>query len=326
MRVLVTGVNGFVGSHFAEYALNEGAEVWGACLPGSPMENVEHLAARLRLAECDLLAPGAARGVVEAVGADLVIHLAAQSSVSDSWRDPAATLSTNIIGQANLLEAVRLAPGRPRVIVVGSGDEYGRVEESELPVAETAPLRPLSPYALSKVAQDLMGYQYFRSHGLPIVRTRPFNHEGPRHAPVFAASGFARTIAEIEAGARPPVIEVGNLDVERDFSDVRDVVRAYWLLVERGEPGEVYNICSGRTWRLAAVLEFLLGESRVRPIEVRRDPARMRPNDVPVLCGDPSKIAKAAGWTAEIPFEETLRRVLDHWRGRIARGNRGDTS
>ncbi len=317
MRVLVTGVGGFVGSHFAEYALNEGADVYGCVRPGKRADNVEHLQPRVRIIECDLLAAGAARGLVEAASPDMVIHLAAQSSVSESWRDPAGTLATNVIGQVNLLEAVRLGPGRPRVLVVGSGDEYGRVDQHDLPVTETAPLRPLSPYAVSKVAQDLMGYQYFRSHGLPIVRARSFNHEGPRHAPAFAASSFARRIAEIEAQIRPPVLEVGNLDVERDFSDVRDIVRGYWMLLDRGETGEVYNLCSGTSWSLSAVLQFLLDEARVGPIEVQHDAARLRPADVPLLYGDPGKIRKAVGWEVEIPFEETLRSVLDYWRDRV---------
>ncbi len=324
MRVLVTGVNGFVGSHFAEYALKEGADVYGSIRPRSRADGIAHLQGRVRLVECDLLAAGAVRQLFEAADPDMVIHLAARSSVSDSWRDPAATLATNVIGQVNLLEAIRLGPRRPRVVVVGSGDEYGRVDHHELPVAETAPLRPVSPYAVSKVAQDLMGYQYFRSHALPIVRARPFNHEGPRHAPAFAASNFARRIAEIEADVRPPVIEVGNLDVERDFSDVRDIVRGYWMLLERGEAGEVYNLCSGVPWSLSAVLRFLLGEARAGSIEIRRDDARLRPADVPLLYGDPSKIRKAVGWEVEIPFEETLRSVLDYWRDRVRLRPRGE--
>jgi GDP-4-dehydro-6-deoxy-D-mannose reductase len=171
---------------------------------------------------------------------------------------------------------------------------------------------------VSKVAQDLLGYQYFKSYGLPIVRTRAFNHEGPRRGDVFVTSNFARQIAEIEAGFREPVIHVGNLKTRRDYTDVRDIVRGYWLLLERGEPGVVYNLCSGKAWEIGQVLEFLLGETKVHPIAVREDSARLRPSDVPILLGDASRIQRAVGWQPERPFEQTLRDVLDHWRHRTA--------
>src|SRR5262245_49717043 len=320
MRVLVTGVAGFVGSHFAEYALTHGVEVIGALRPGTSADNVEHLLDRIHLVDCDLCDPAAARDLIETARADAVVHLAGQSSASMSWQAPAETFTVNVLAQLHLLEAIRVTGVAPRFLVVGSGEEYGWIAESELPIDETAPLRPTSPYAVSKVAQDLMGYQYFRSHGLPIVRTRPFNHEGPRHADTFATPAFARQIAESEAGRGPPVIEVGNLDAERDFPDVRDIVRGYWLLLARGEPGDVYNLCSGRSWRLAKILDFLLAEARVQPIEVRRDPARMRPSDVPVIRGDASKIRDAVGWEASTPLEDTLRSVLDYWRGLVGAG------
>lgn len=190
------------------------------------------------------------------------------------------------------------------------------VGEDELPIKETNPLRPLSPYAVSKVAQDLMGYQYWKSYGLPIVRSRAFNHEGPRRGDVFVTSNFARQVAEIEAGQRGPVIYIGDLTPRRDYSDVRDIVRGYWALVERGEPGEVYNLCSGKTWAIQRVLDFLLEQSQVKGISVQTDPARLRPSDVMVLEGDPSKIERATGWKVEIPFERTLKDLLGYWRQR----------
>jgi GDP-4-dehydro-6-deoxy-D-mannose reductase len=177
-------------------------------------------------------------------------------------------------------------------------------------------LRPLSPYAVSKVAQDLMGFQYFQSYGLPIIRTRAFNHEGPRRGDVFVTSNFAKQVAEIEVGLRKPIIFVGDLKPRRDYSDVRDIVRGYWILLERGEPGEVYNLCSGRSWTIQQVLDFYLQEARIKDITVQTDPARMRPSDVMILEGDPSKIAKL-GWKVEIPFEQTLRDLLAYWRQRI---------
>jgi GDP-4-dehydro-6-deoxy-D-mannose reductase len=245
-----------------------------------------------------------------------VVHLAAQSFVGASWQTPAETLSTNIISQVNLLEGIRRFTIAPRVLVVGSSEEYGFVCPDELPIRETNPLRPLSPYAVSKVAQDMMGYQYFMSYGLPIIRTRAFNHEGPRRGEVFVTSNFAKQVAEIEVGMREPTMSVGDLTPRRDFSDVRDVVRGYWLLLERGEPGEVYNLCSGRAWAIRQVLEFLLEQSRVKRIAVETDPARLRPSDVMILEGDSSKIRKATGWEVEIPFERTLKDLLAYWRQR----------
>ncbi|HWN05514.1 MAG TPA: GDP-mannose 4,6-dehydratase, partial [Candidatus Dormibacteraeota bacterium] len=229
---------------------------------------------------------------------------------------PAETLSTNIISQVNLQEGIRRLKTAPRFLVVGTSEEYGLVHQDELPIRETNPLRPLSPYAVSKVAQDMMGYQYFMSYGLPIIRTRAFNHEGPRRGEVFVTSTFAKQVAEIEAGLCEPIILVGNLKPRRDFSDVRDIVRGYWLLLERGEPGEVYNLCSGRSWAIQQVLDFLLEQSRVKGIAVESDPARLRPSDVMILEGDASKIRKAMGWEVEIPFERTLKDLLAYWRQR----------
>ena len=187
------------------------------------------------------------------------------------------------------------------------------VHEDELPIRETNPLRPLSPYAVSKVAQDMLGYQGWMSWKVDSVRTRAFNHEGPRRGPVFVASDFAKQIADIERGLKPPVIHVGNLEARRDFTDVRDMVKAYWLSLEKGEPGEVYNICSGKAWRIRDMLDLLLTMTKTK-IEVREDPARLRPSDVPVLLGDHSKFTDRTGWRPSIPFEQTLADMLEFWR------------
>jgi GDP-4-dehydro-6-deoxy-D-mannose reductase len=316
MRLLITGITGFVGSHMAEYALAHGAEVFGSSRWRSRTENIEHLRPQIKLIECDLRDLASVRGLLETTEPTHVVHLAAQSFVGASWQTPAETLSTNIISQVNLLEGVRRFTIAPRVLVVGSSEEYGLVHPDELPIRESNPLRPLSPYAVSKVAQDMMGYQYFMSYRLPIIRTRAFNHEGPRRGEVFVTSNFAKQVAEIEAGLREPIISVGDLTPRRDFSDVRDIVRGYWLLLERGEPGEVYNLCTGRSWAIQQVLDFLLDQSRVRKIAVEIDPARLRPSDVMILEGDPSRIRKATGWEGEIPFERTLRDLLAYWRQR----------
>src|SRR3990172_6966894 len=262
MRVLITGITGFVGSHLAEYALKAGAEVCGSIRWRSKTENIEHLRAQIALVESDLRDLSSVRELLDASDPDYVVHLAAQSFVAASWHTPAETLYTNTISQVNLLEAIRKRAKIPRFLVVGSSEEYGLVYEHELPIKETNPLRPLSPYAVSKVTQDLMGYQYWKSYNLPIVRARAFNHEGPRRGDPFVTSNFSKQIAEIEAGRREPVIHVGNLKARRDFSDVRDIVRGYWLLLERGEPGEVYNLCSGQAWSIQQVLAFLLAPSR----------------------------------------------------------------
>ena len=317
MRVLITGITGFVGSHLAEYALKAGAEVCGSIRWRSKTENIEHLRAQIDLVESDLRDLSSVQGLLDAADPDYVVHLAAQSFVAASWHTPAETLYTNTISQVNLLEAIRKRAKIPRFLVVGSSEEYGLVHEHELPIKETNPLRPLSPYAVSKVTQDLMGYQYWKSYNLPIVRARAFNHEGPRRGDVFVTSNFAKQVAEIEARRRDPVIHVGNLKDRRDFSDVRDIVCGYWLLLERGEPGEVYNLCSGQAWSIQRVLDFLLAQSRVSGIAVKEDPARLRPSDVPFLVGDPSKIRQALGWRTEIPFEQTLKDLLDYWRQRV---------
>ena len=319
MRVLVTGITGFVGSHFAEFALAEGAEVFGSYRWRSKTENIDHLRDRVTLIECDLRDLSSVQELVTSSRPDFIIHLAAQSYVHASWHSPAETFNTNTISQVNLLEAVR-AQGKaaPRFLAIGSSEEYGLVHEDELPIKESNPLRPLSPYAVSKVTQDLMAYQYFKSYALPIVRARAFNHEGPRRGDVFVTSNFARQIAEIEVNRREPTILVGNLKAVRDYTDVRDIVRGYWLLLERGEPGEVYNLCSGRGWAIQEILDFLLGESINTSIAVREDPARLRPSDVPVLIGDCSRLT-ALGWKPRIPFEQTLRDLLGYWRERARR-------
>lgn len=322
MRLLITGITGFVGSHMAEYALATGAEVIGSVRWRSRTENIEHLRARVRLIDCELRDFASVRKLLEVAQPTHIIHLAAQSFVAVSWDTPAETLSTNIMSQVNLLEAIRGLKIAPRFLVIGSSEEYGHVSQDEVPITETNPLRPLSPYAVSKVAQDVMGYQYFKSYGMPIVRSRAFNHEGPRRGEVFVTSNFAKQIAEIESGLREPTISVGDLKPRRDFSDVRDVVRGYWLLLERGVPGEVYNLCSGRPWSIQEMLECLLRQSSVRNIKIEVDPARLRPSDVMVLEGSPSKIQKAVGWEVQIPFEQTLKDLLVYWRQRIGSQSR----
>jgi len=321
LRILITGITGFVGSHLAEYALGLGAEVYGSCRWRSKTENIEHIRDRITLIESDLRDLSSVQHLLEKSSPDYIVHLAAQSFVAASWHTPAETLYTNSVSQVNLLEAMRTKGGQaPRFLAIGSSEEYGLVYDDELPIRETNPLRPLSPYAVSKVTQDLMGYQYHQSYGLPIVRTRAFNHEGPRRGDVFVTSNFAKQVAEIEAGKRAPEIQVGNLKARRDYTDVRDIVRGYWRLLEDGVAGDVYNLCSGKAWSIQEVLDYMLQHSRVRGIKVKEDPSRFRPSDVPVLIGDGSKVERAVGWKPEIPFDRTLADTLEYWRKRLSEG------
>ena len=317
MRILITGITGFVGSHLAEYALAQGAEVIGSLRWRSKTEHIEHLRARVTLLESDLRDVLSVRSLLEQARPDCIVHLAAQSFVAASWQQPVETFYTNAISQTNLFEAMRQLGSKARFLVIGSSEEYGLVEPDELPIRETNPLRPLSPYAVSKVTQDLMGWQYFKSYGMHVVRSRAFNHTGPRRGDTFATSNFAKQIAEMEAGLREPVVLVCDLKPTRDFSDVRDIVRAYWLLLERGTPGEVYNLCSETEWSIERVLNFLIGQSTVTRIEIRQDPARLRPSDVPALRGCREKVERALGWRGVIPLEQTLTDLLDYWRQRI---------
>ena len=318
MKILITGITGFAGSHLADFLLRSEpkAEVAGIYRWRSRTENVEHLAGKVSLLECDIRDATATREVIESFRPDYVFHLAAQSFVPSSWKAPQETLSTNIIGQLNLFEAMRKSGHSCRIQIAGSSEEYGMVHPDEVPITEDQPLRPLSPYAVSKVAQDALAYQYFMSYGLPVVRTRGFNHTGPRRPSVFVCSDFARQVVEIEKGLREPIISVGNLEAERDFTDVRDTVRGYWLALSKGEPGEVYNVASGTSWAIGRVLEMLIEFAGVQ-VKVTPDEARMRPSDVPRLMGDASRLREATGWTPEIPFEQTLRDLLDYWRARL---------
>jgi len=318
MRVLITGITGFAGSHLADYILAEhpGVEVYGLVRWRSRTENIEGLRGRIVLKEADLKDIVSLRTALDQIRPDRVFHLAAQSFVPASWKLPAETFAINALGEINLFEAALSLKLAPRIQIAGSSEEYGRVYPNEVPMKETNPLRPLSPYAVSKVAQDLLAYQYFESYGLPAIRTRGFNHTGPRRGDVFVTSNFAKQIAEVERGRRESVIRVGNLDAKRDFSDVRDVVRAYWLAAEKGEPGDVYNIGSGRAYAMREVLDTLLSKSKVK-VRVEVDPERLRPSDVPILLSDSTKFRTLTGWAPRIPFEKTLGDLLDYWRERV---------
>lgn len=318
MRVLITGVTGFAGSHLADYLLENqpDVEVWGIYRWRSRRENLESVWDRVRMLECDLRDYTSVHLALQQARPDAIFHLAAQSFVPSSWKAPNDTLVTNVTGQTNLFEAVRFLELDPVIQIACSSEEYGLVHPDEVPIKEDNPLRPLSPYAVSKVAQDMMAYQYFQSYGLKTVRTRGFNHTGPRRGDVFVTSNFAKQIASIELGLQEPVIKVGNLEAVRDFTDVRDMVRAYWLAVTKAKPGEVYNLATGVGITIQELLDRLLALSTAK-VKVEQDPERMRPSDVVRLIGDSSKFRRDTGWEPQVPFEKTLRDTLQYWRDRL---------
>ncbi len=319
-RILITGITGFAGSHLAEYVLREHPEfeVCGTWRWRSRMENVSECRDKVRLIECDLRDPVAVRRTLEEVRPERIFHLAAQSFVPASWASPLEALDTNIHSTLHLLETMRSLGLKDTWLQIAcSSEEYGLVHPDETPIAETNPLRPLSPYAVSKVAQDYLGYQYQQSYGLKTVRTRGFNHTGPRRGEVFVTSNFSRQVALIEKGKQAPVVKVGNLEARRDFTDVRDMVRGYWLATDGGcTPGEVYNIGTGRDVTIQWVLDTLVSYAKVK-VTVEQEASRMRPSDVQILCADNSKFARATGWAPSYTLEQTLLDLLNYWRERV---------
>jgi len=317
LRALITGITGFAGSHLTEYLMKqEGTEVCGLSLSGECLDDGSPICKGVQVFACDIRDGEETARLVKETHPDEIYHLAALAAVSSSWSRPVETLTNNMVAQLNVLEAALQLEPRPRVLIIGSGDEYGLVKPEELPVGEDNPLRPASPYAVSKITQDYLGYQYNLSYGLGVVRLRPFNHIGPGQRPGFVVPDFAQQIAEAEAGLREPVMQVGNLSAERDFSDVRDIVRGYYLALQRGEPGEVYNLGSGKAHSIQEVLDMLLEMSEVS-IKVESDPARMRPSDVPAVVCDASRFRQRTGWEPRIPLRQTLQDVLDYWRARV---------
>jgi len=315
VKVLITGIAGFAGSHLAELALVEGAEVVGTVLPGAPAANLAILGPSVRTVSCDLTEPGAAAAVLAEVRPDRVFHLAGASVVGTSWAQRADVLRHNLEGTFQLLEGLR-ATAAP-TLLVSSAELYGAVPESAQPIAETQPVSPLSPYALSKACQELYAGYYVRAESLPIAIVRAFNHVGPRQGPGFVWSDIARQVAAIDKKLAPPVLEVGTLTTRRDFTDVRDMVRAYWLALERGVPGQVYNAASGRAVAIREVVDGFLALA-TRPIEVRVAPERVRPIDLPLLLGDAGRLRALTGWKPEIPLEQSMADVLDDWRRRVS--------
>ena len=315
LRVLITGMNGFAGSHLADILVGlPDVEIWGVGRGGG--ERIAHLGERARFRQGDLTMPAVAAEVLAEVRPDRIYHLAGQAFGPASWGDPWHTIETNVRSELNVLMVLAKYHSPARVLVVGSIDAYGIVEESALPMVEGTPMRPVTPYGVSKATQDLLALQYFLSDHLQVVRVRPANHIGPRQDEAFVVSSFAKQIAEIEAGHRPPVLQVGNLSAKRDFTDVRDMVRAYHLALEKGVAGEAYNIGSGHPVAISRIVDLLLVASPV-PIEVRPDPSRLRLSDAPVTCCDAAKLRAQTGWEPVVAIEQSVADTLDYWRTRI---------
>jgi GDP-4-dehydro-6-deoxy-D-mannose reductase len=314
-KVLITGVTAFAGSHLADYLLDKvgNVEVHGVRRPRSRDEFVRD---EVIYHEADVTDYVGIWQVISKVKPDYIFHLAAQSFVPLSWQAPAATFNTNVIGTLNILEAVKDSGKKAVIQLAGSSEEYGMVYENETPIKETNPLRPLSPYGVSKVAADLLCQQYYKSYGIKVIVTRGFNHSGARRGVNFVTSNFARQIAMIEKGAEP-MIHVGDLTARRDWTDVRDVVRAYWMIAHSGKYGEVYNVCTGKTWSISQMLDTLLTFTDKSQLEIVQDSDRMRPSDVPILLGDCSKLKRVIDWKPEISFEQMLESLLNYWRKKI---------
>ncbi|HXI17364.1 MAG TPA: GDP-mannose 4,6-dehydratase [Chloroflexota bacterium] len=317
MRVLITGISGFAGSFLAEHCLEKrGVEVAGLVRDPARLGHAAALETRCAFLRGDVRDGAAVDAAMQESQPDIVFNLAGQASVAQSFLDPSGTLMDNAVGQLNVIQSILKSRPQARLLVVGSAYEYGLVRPDENPINEGAPLRPMDPYAVSKVAQDLFGYQYSLSHRLQAVRVRAFNHTGPRQSDDCVASRFARQIAEIEAGKKEAVLTVGNLTAVRDFTDVRDVVQAYFLAATKGQPGEVYNVGSGQARRIEEILTLLVGLSSV-PVRVEEDEALLRPLDVPALICDAGKLRQHTGWEPHIPLERTLSDLLDYWRQQV---------
>lgn len=315
-KVLITGITGFAGSHLADYLIKKGNyEVAGTCLDKKTVSNLDSSKDNVTLHELNLLDGAATTKLIQDEKPDLLFHLAALTSPRSSFDNPKDTFVNNVAAQINILEAVKKYSMETKILVVSSAEVYGLVSKENLPIDEDTPFNPTNPYAVSKLAQDYLGLQYNLSHKLRIVRVRPFNHVGPRQAPGFVISAFAKRIVEIEKG-NEKVMKVGNLSSKRDFTDVKDMAKAYVLALEKGKEGDVYNLGSGKSYEISRILEMMIGMSKI-DIKTEADQSLMMPSDNPELICDPSKFAALTGWKAEIPIEKTLQDTLDYWRGII---------
>lgn len=314
-KVLITGATGFVGGHLAEYLVKMGVyEIYGTYRSEESKQN-SLVKDAITFIQADMQNPEDIKRVLLEAKPEGIFHLAAQAAIGESIKNPLDTLHTNIDGELLLFEALRsLQMMTTKVLIVLSADVYGYVQPEDLPIDEATLFRPGNPYAVSKIACDYLAYQYWRSYQLPIVRVRPFTHIGPRQKTGFVTSDFAKQIAEIEKGKQEPVIRVGNLDAKRDFTDVRDIVRAYVVLLDKGEAGDVYNVGTGVSHQIQEILDYFVTHAKIA-ITKETDPSKLRPSDIPDFICDSSKMRALTEWKPEIPFETSLQDILEYWRG-----------
>jgi GDP-4-dehydro-6-deoxy-D-mannose reductase len=311
-KCLITGCEGFIGSHLADFLVDKGLPVYA--MTYGDTQKIDHLKGKIDFIPCDLRSKENVNDIIYYIKPDIVFHLAAQSFVTVSWENPEITLQTNIMGTFNLLESIRMAGIVPFIEVIGSSAVYGFSDFTEMPLKESRGFCPTSMYGVSKVSEEVMGYFYWKAYGMKIIRVRPFNMTGPRKTD-DACSDFSRAIVEVEKGIRK-VVEVGNLDTVRDFTDGRDAVKAMWLLTEKGKLGEIYNLCSGKEHKMEEILHKLISLSHHK-IGYRFVPEKTRTFDDPVYIGDNTKLSNL-GWKIEIPLEKTLADMLDYWRQRLS--------
>jgi len=326
-KILITGIEGFVGSHLADFLLENGAyEIYGIKRwNNSRLRNIRHLLDKIKFIDCDITDPISVRNLLRKIKPDKIYHLAAESFVSPSWDHPTHYMNVNYNGTVNFLDGMREVDINPRFLIPGSGEEHGEIHEDELPIDENTILRPVNPYAVTKIAQDLIGYVYYKSYGLNIIRTRAFNHEGPRRDYVFGISSYAYQIAKIEQGKQKPVIKVGHIDDKRNFTHVKDLVEAYYLAMEKCKPGELYVIGSEHPSKIHTFREVLnklieMSDLDKDKIKIEVDPELVRPTNVPRLIGNPKKFKELTGWEPKIGFEELLKDILEYWRDFVKEG------
>ncbi|MCL5432887.1 MAG: GDP-mannose 4,6-dehydratase [Patescibacteria group bacterium] len=314
-KVLITGATGFAGSYLAEYLVKtKKYEITGTSFSISDFHNIRGIKKDINIVKVDLSKSLEVKELIEKTRPNLIFHLAALTSPADSFKNPVDTLTNNINAQVNLFEAIKDAKlVNSRILIISSADIYGKVAKEDLPIDEETKFMPTNPYSVSKIAQDYLGLQYFLSYGFKIIRVRPFNHAGPRQAPNFVIPSFAKKIAAIEKGKKEQVLKVGNLGAKRDFTDVRDMVRAYAYAIEKGKPGDVYNIGSGVSHTISSVLDELIAFSKTR-IKIEVDSSLLRPSDEPELLCDNTKFNRLTGWKPEISITQTLKDTLDYWR------------
>ena len=317
MRVLITGIAGFIGSHLADYILSQkDVELYGTFLKYESLENLTHIKDQLVLRECDIMDQEQLDNIIKESLPDCIFHLAAQSNVVLSWQIPQKTVRINVEGTVNLLESARKHVPDARIMLASSREVYGAVKKSELPITEEHQPEPINPYAVSKLAMEFLGYNYYYKYGLKSIILRSFNITGPRRPESFVCSDWAKQVAQIELGLKEQEIRIGNLNAIRDFTDVRDAVRAYWLAIKKCKPAEPYNLCSGRALKMKEILDMILSLSD-KDIKVVRDEKKVVKIDVPYVAGTNKKLRKATGWKPKIRLEKTLKDLVDYWKEKL---------